>query len=110
MQTDNRRYHIIIEQTIDIFVNICQQYIKTKGLEKKVWVIKDEQQSVVTIGDPDKLFDCKDFGFAFYYEMILSRKMNEAVDEFIFKLEHFIKHANATGRFSVFRTNDKTKK
>lgn len=103
---DNRRYHILIEQQIDIFVDVCKEIITKKNLSKQVWVIKDEDMSVVGIGDPDKLIYKKDFGFALYYEMIIGR-LSEAVDEFRFKLDHFIKLANTTDRFEAFKNDQK---
>jgi hypothetical protein len=100
---EQRRYHRLIEQKIDIFVDICNKIVTEKGLSKKVWVFKDELMSVVGIGDPDKSMVSKDYGFVFYYEMILDREMGDVVEEFMFKLEHFIKLANTTDKFKVFR-------
>lgn len=97
------RFYRIVEQQVDIFVEVCKDYIKNKGLDtKKVWVIKDQENSVVGIGDPDKLMHNRDFGFVFYYEMIFN-KLEDAVNEFKFKLDHFIKISNSTDRFPVFK-------
>jgi hypothetical protein len=100
------RYYRIVEQQIDVFITICERYIEQRGLKGKVWVTKDEEMSVVGIGDPDKLKQSKDYGFVFYYEMIIGRDLQEVVDEFKFKLDHFIKHANSSSRFKVFRNEE----
>jgi len=100
---DNRRYHILIEQQIDIFVECCKKYIEKANL--KVWAIKDELTSMVGIGDPDKLFHSKDFGFVMPYETIINNR-DEAFEEFAFKLEHFIKVAKETDKFSKFKNVD----
>jgi len=102
---ENRRYHILIEQQIDIFIECCKNYIEEKKL--KVWAIKDEASSMVGIGDPDKLFHSKDFGFVLPYETIIGRH-DDAFEEFIFKLEHFIKLANNTNKFKVFKNDAKS--
>jgi hypothetical protein len=101
---DNRRYHVIIEQQVDIFIEACKKVIEQKGLTK-IWVTKDEETSMVYIGDPDKASFNKDAGFTFYYEMIVNR-LDDAMTEFIFKLNHFIKVARSTDRYKVFK-NDK---
>jgi hypothetical protein len=103
---EQRRYHIIIEQKVDIFVQVCQKYIKLTSLEKKVWVTKDEMASLVGIGDPDKIVSSKDYGFAVYYEAILD-DFGAAVELFRFKLNHFIKTAQTTNRFQVFKNGKK---
>jgi len=103
----NSRFFKIVDQQIDMFIEVCRRCIKDKGLDSKIWVIKDEEASVVGIGDPDKLMHNKDFGFVFYYEMIISRPFEDAVDEFKFKLDHFIKTAKLTGKFAAF--NDEKK-
>ncbi|MDO8641088.1 MAG: hypothetical protein Q7R33_06050 [Nitrosarchaeum sp.] len=103
---DTRRYHRIVEQQVDIFIDLCKKLIQQRGLESKIWVQKDEQESIVGIGDPDKLVHHKDFGFAFYYEMIISQKLEDVVAEFVFKLDHFIKLANTTNKFPKFKTNE----
>jgi len=100
--SENRRYHILIEQQINIFIDVCRSRLKEQGLENKVWVVKHEEESIVGIGDPDKLPHSKDFGFVFYYEQILG-KMEDAIAEFQFKLDHFIKVARSTGKFKVFK-------
>jgi len=102
---DTRRFHRIIEQQVDIFVDVCKKHVEDKGLTK-VWVIKDEEASLVSIGNPDKLQHNKDFGFSMYYETIVFN-LDEAVNEFLFKLNHFIKVAQATDRYSAFK-NGKT--
>jgi hypothetical protein len=102
---DSRRYHKIIENQVDMFVDLCKKIIDAKGLKDKIWVIKDEDMSAVSIGDPDKMSHNKDFGFTMYYEMIVNR-LSEAAEEFDFKLEHFIKVANSTDRFKRFKNND----
>mgnify|MGYP000847521228 FL=1 len=97
---ENRRFHILIEQQIDIFIECCKKYLTTQNL--KVWVIKNEIDSIVGIGDPDKLFHSKDFGFTIPYEMIISNHDN-AFEEFVFKLNHFIKIANSSDKFKAFK-------
>lgn len=99
---ENRRYHILIEQQVDIFVEVCKNRLKELGLQDSVWVVKHEEESMVGIGDPDKLPHSKDFGFVFYYEQIISRP-NDAIEEFKFKLDHFVKVAKSTGKFKVFK-------
>lgn len=101
---DNRRYHVIIEKQVDMFVDLCRKIIEDKGLTK-VWITKDEKESIVGIGDPDKATFCKDFGFTFYYEMIVGR-LEDAVNEFIFKLNHFTKVAQSSDRFKVFKNGN----
>lgn len=102
------RFYRIVEQQIDLFVEICQKYIKDKNLDtSKVWVIKDFENSVVGIGDPDKLMHNRDFGFVFYYEMIFN-KLDDAVSEFKFKLDHFIKLSNSSDRFPAFKNAKKS--
>ena len=101
------RFLRIVEQQIDVFITICNRYIDERGLKGKVWVTKDEELSVVGIGDPDKLKHSKDYGFTFYYEMIIGRNLQEVVDEFKFKLDHFIKFANSSGRFKVFKNEER---
>ena len=96
------RFLRVVEQQVDIFVEICRKYIEQKGLDKKIWVTKDEEASVVGIGDPDKVFHSKDYGFCFYYEMIFNR-FDEAIEEFKFKLDHFIKLSKQTNKFPAFR-------
>jgi hypothetical protein len=97
------RFYRIVEQQVDIFVEICKNHIKDKNLNiDKIWVIKDQESSVVGIGDPDKLMHNKDFGFVFYYETIFNNLEN-AVDEFKFKLDHYIKVSNSTDRFPIFK-------
>ena len=97
------RFYRIVEQQVDLFVEICQKHIIEKGIDpKKVWVIKNQKDSVVGIGDPDKLMHNKDFGFVFYYEMIFN-KLDDAISEFKFKLGHFIKVSNSTNKFPAFR-------
>jgi len=96
-----RRYHALIEQKVDIFIECCDNYIKKHYKNLKVWVIKDEQASMVGIGDPDKLFHSKDFGFIIPYETVIQNH-DEAVNEFIFKLDHFIKVAKTTNKFKIF--------
>jgi hypothetical protein len=106
---EQRRYHIIIEQKVDVFIQVCETYIKKYGIEKKVWVVKDQLNSLVGIGDPDKLTHSKDYGFTIFYEAILD-DMNKAVDLFKFKLEHFIKVAKTTDKFQAFKIkNDENK-
>lgn len=102
---DNRRYHRIIEQEVDIFVNVCQKIVKDKKLDK-VWVTKDEQLSVVSIGDPDKATYSKNFGFSMYYETIVGQ-IDEAINEFLFKLNHFIKVAESSDKFKIFKNDTK---
>lgn len=97
---ENRRYHILIEKQVDAFIECCQKYLTTQNI--KVWVIKDEVISMVGIGDPDKLFHNKDFGFTIPYETILTNHDN-AFDEFVFKLNHFIKIASASDKFKAFK-------
>lgn len=103
---ETRRYHRIIEQQVDIFIEICKRHINEKGLENKIWVVKDEQASVVSIGNPDKLPHNRDFGFTMYYESIVP-SLDDAVGEFVFKLDHFIKVAQTSDRYTVFK-NGKT--
>ena len=100
--SENRRYHVLIEQQIDIFVDVAKHRLEELGLQDKVWVVKYEEESAVGIGDPDKLPHSKDFGFIFYYEQIIG-KMDDAIQEFKFKLDHFVKVAKSTGRFKVFK-------
>lgn len=102
MSQENRRYHIIIEQKVDIFIDVCQKYIEKYQLQKFVWIIKDEQNSVIGVGNPDKLLHSKDFGFSIYYETIIE-DMNTAVDLFKLKLNHFIKLAKSTDKFPAFK-------
>jgi len=106
MQNDIRRYHVLIEQKINIFIDICNRIITEKKLNKKIWVYKDELGSAVGIGDPDKPLQGKDYGFVFYYEMILEKDLGDAVKEFEFKLDHFIKVANTSDKFKSFKTNN----
>lgn len=96
------RFYAIVEKQVDIFVEVCQRYITEKGLQNKVWVIKNQEDSSVSIGDPDKLTHNKDFGFVFYYEMIVF-KLEDAVNEFKFKFDHFVKTSKLTNRFQAFK-------
>jgi len=106
----NSRFNRLVEQQIDLFISICQKYIDQQGLKDKVWITKDEESSVIGIGDPDKLVHNRDYGFTFYYEMIIGRDLQEVVDEFKFKLSHFIKLANTTDKFKAFRNDKKINK
>jgi hypothetical protein len=101
------RFYRIVEQQIDIFIEICQKYITEKGLQDKIWVIKDQEDSSVNIGDPDKLAHNKDFGFVFYYEMIVF-KLDDAFNEFKFKFDHFVKTSKLTNRFPAFKNEKKS--
>jgi hypothetical protein len=104
---ETRRYHKIIEQQVDIFIEICKRHVKEKNLESKIWVVKDEQMSCVSIGNPDKLPHSRDFGFTMYYESIVP-SLDDAVSEFVFKLDHFIKVAQTSDRYSVFKDGKKS--
>jgi len=99
---EQRRYHILIEQKVDVFIDICKKAIQAKNLENKIWVEKNEISSMVGIGDPDKLMHNKDFGFSFSYEAIIER-FEDTIYEFEFKLDHYIKTANSTNKFKNFR-------
>lgn len=105
---DRRRYHVIIERQVDMFVDLCRKIIDSKRLKDKIWVEKDEDMSIVNVGDPDKLSYHKNFGFTIPYEMIVNR-LTEAAEEFDFKLDHFIKVANSTDRFKRFKNDSKDK-
>lgn len=97
------RYHNLIEQIIDQFILVCQNRVDEVGLGKKVWVTKDLEDSMVNVGDPDRISSSRDFGFSIPYETILS-DFSDGYNEFNFKLEHFIKIANSMDKFNVFRT------
>jgi|GEM_PF-4061465 len=97
------RFYQLVEKNIDIFIEICKLHIKKRHLENKIKVIKDEQLSVVAIGDPNVQIMNKNFGFVFYYEMIFGRDLQDVNDEFKFKLDHFIKTANQTNKFPAFK-------
>jgi hypothetical protein len=100
------RYHKLIEQQVDIFIEICKRHVIDKGLSDKIWVTKDEVMSAVSIGNPDKMPHNRDFGFTMYYESIVP-SIDNAVEEFVFKLDHFIKVAHTSDRYAVFK-NGKT--
>ena len=103
-----RRYHILIEQQVDLFISLCSKIVKDRNIDKTVWVSKEEESSMVCAGNPDKVYYSKDFGFTIPYEAIM-KDISEAIELFVFKLDHFIKLAQSTNKFSAFK-NDKTHK
>ena len=103
--TPEGRIHRNIELIVDQFVVMCSNRIKELGIDRRVWVSKDFENSMVNVGDPDKISASRNFGFTISYESIMDN-FADAYEGFEFKLNHFIKMANSMGKFNAFRTEE----
>ena len=100
------RIHKIIEHDVDIFISICNTYLDECGLNE-VCASKDIETSIITVGRKDQDHQKPGFGFTIPYESVINNLQN-AFDEFKFKVKHF---ANNIEKFSAFRVkNDKNRK
>jgi hypothetical protein len=92
------RIHKIIENQIDLFIILCNDFLLQQHFNK-ILAKKDIESSVIYIGDFSYNVCSPKFGFIISYEQILDNS-NAAFEEFKFKVLHFSKNSD---RFESFR-------